>query len=131
MLPKQKKRGGIRVRVTLLSLGSRLYSAAIKHAEFAKPNGCFNLCPTPLRACVPLVFSDSSGNQDRFYVTPRVQFPSSYQFHYCRVTFSSHLNSKVGKILVKSSGLRINLNIDDTPIGSRSHSSLTLKPVSS
>jgi hypothetical protein len=57
MYPKQKKRESS-IRVTLLSLGSRLYSAAIKHAEFAKPNSCFNLCPPPLRACVPFVFPD-------------------------------------------------------------------------
>jgi hypothetical protein len=35
--------------------------------------------------------------------------------------FSSHLMSKVGNILDKSASLRINLNIDDTPITSKSH----------
>jgi hypothetical protein len=37
-------------------------------------------------------------------------------FHYLRATFSSMLKSRVGNILVKASGLRINLNIDGSPI---------------
>jgi hypothetical protein len=35
--------------------------------------------------------------------------------------FSSHIKSKVGNILVKFVPLRVNLNIDGEPIGSRSH----------
>jgi hypothetical protein len=46
---------------------------------------------------------------------------TSYQFHYRRGTFSSHLKSEVGNILVKVETLRITLNIDNTPISSKSH----------
>ena len=38
-----------------------------------------------------------------------------------RVVFSSHLKSKVDNILVKVVGLRVTLNIDGSPIASRSH----------
>jgi hypothetical protein len=43
------------------------------------------------------------------------------QFHYRRVPFSSQLKSKVGNILAKAAALRINLNIDGSPIASTSH----------
>ncbi len=42
-------------------------------------------------------------------------------FHYRRAAFSSQINSKVGNILVKAACLRVTLNIDGTPIASRSH----------
>jgi hypothetical protein len=42
-------------------------------------------------------------------------------FHYRHTAFSSILKSRVGNILVKVSGLRINLNIDGSPITSKSH----------
>jgi hypothetical protein len=42
-------------------------------------------------------------------------------FHYRRTAFSSMLNSRVGNILAKASGLHINLNIDGSPIASKSH----------
>jgi hypothetical protein len=38
-----------------------------------------------------------------------------------RVVFSSHLKSKVDNILVKAAVLRINLNIDGSPVASKSH----------
>ena len=38
-----------------------------------------------------------------------------------RAAFYSQLKSKVGNILAKVTALRINLNIDDAPIASRSH----------
>jgi hypothetical protein len=41
--------------------------------------------------------------------------------HFLRVMSSSHLKTKVGHILVKTVSLRINLNIDGTPIVSTSH----------
>ncbi len=44
------------------------------------------------------------------------------QFHYLRATFSSQLTSKCGNIFAKDVALRIILNIDDTPVSSRSHS---------
>ena len=43
------------------------------------------------------------------------------QFHYHRAVFSSHLKGKIGNILDKDAVLRISLNIDDTPIYSKSH----------
>ncbi len=38
-----------------------------------------------------------------------------------RHSFSSQIKSKVGNILTKAGALRITLNIDDTPITSKSH----------
>ncbi len=38
------------------------------------------------------------------------------QFHYHRVSFSSHLKSKVGNILTKTAELRITQNVDGEPI---------------
>ena len=43
------------------------------------------------------------------------------QFHFHRTAFHSQLKSKVGNILAKTTALRINLNIDDAPISSRTH----------
>ena len=43
------------------------------------------------------------------------------QFHFHRAVFSSQLKSKIGNILTKDPGLRILLNIDGTPVVSRSH----------
>jgi gluconate kinase len=43
------------------------------------------------------------------------------QFHFLRVVFSSPLKSKVGNIIRKTVDLRVHLNIDVTPIVSRSH----------
>jgi hypothetical protein len=50
---------------------------------------------------------------------------TSGQFHYRRSEFSSQLKSKVGNILTKVWALHITLNIDGTPIPSKSHT-LTL-----
>ena len=52
-----------------------------------------------------------------------VQLPqsTSVQLHYRHVVFSSQLKSKIGHILTKGGTLRITLNIDDTPIESKSH----------
>ena len=41
--------------------------------------------------------------------------------HYKHTVFSSYLKSKVVNILTKTSALFITLNIDDTPVVSRSH----------
>ena len=45
---------------------------------------------------------------------------SSY-FHFRIVAFSSMMKSKCGNILVKAVSLRINLNLDGTPITSQSY----------
>ncbi len=42
-------------------------------------------------------------------------------FHYLRTAFSSMLKSRVGNILDMAASLRINLNIDGSPIVSKSH----------
>jgi hypothetical protein len=42
-------------------------------------------------------------------------------YHCKRAAFSSQLRSKVGNILAKAPALRITLNVDDTPVVSRSH----------
>ncbi len=43
------------------------------------------------------------------------------QFHYRGAAFSSQFKSKIDNILAKAEVLRINLNIDGAPVGSRSH----------
>ena len=51
----------------------------------------------------------------------RADYIAQTNFHFRRVVFSSQLKSKVGHILVKAAALRIMLNIDGSPIASRSH----------
>ena len=70
------------------------------------------------RICVPSIFTDSSGNWP--FSCRGVQLVQS-TFHVHRVAFSSQLKSKVGHILTKAAALRIMLNIDGSPIASRSH----------
>jgi hypothetical protein len=58
----------------------------------------------------------------RFFAASGVQLAqSNNQFHYRRAAFSSQLKSKVINILAKAAALRINLNLDDTPMASKSH----------
>jgi hypothetical protein len=47
--------------------------------------------------------------------------PNSGLFHFLLSVFSTHLKAKVVNTLVKTATLRINLNIDGTPITSRTH----------
>ena len=47
--------------------------------------------------------------------------PNRGLFHFRRTTFSTTLKEKVGSTLVKTAVLRVNLNIDGTPITSKSH----------
>ena len=60
---------------------------------------------------------------DRFFVTSGVQFVQQDRglFHFHRAAFSPNLKGKVGSTLVKTTVLRINLNIDGTPITSKTH----------
>ncbi len=51
-------------------------------------------------------------------------------FHYLRTTFSSMIKSRFGNILDKTVTLRINLNIDGTPITSKSHTHPSLSQTS-
>ena len=48
------------------------------------------------------------------------QFDRGY-FHFRRTVFSSMLKSKCGNILAKAAVLRMNLNLDGSPITSQSH----------
>ena len=72
---------------------------------------------------VCLLFLQAHRETDLFFATSGVQISQSDrdQFHYKRAVFSSQFKSKVGNILAKDAGLRIVLNIDDTPIVSKSH----------
>ena len=69
------------------------------------------------------LFLQAHRETDRVYVGSGVHRTHSTggQFHYHRTVFSSQLKSKIVNILAKVEGLRITLNIDDTPLVSRSH----------
>ncbi len=63
------------------------------------------------------------GKLTAFFAASGVQ-PAQTQrgmFHFRRAAFAQQIKSKVGLALVKASVLRINLNIDGTPIESKSH----------
>jgi len=72
---------------------------------------------------VLLLFLQDHRETDRFFAASGVQLvqSTSDQFHLHLSVFSSHLKSKVGNILAKAASLRITLNIDGTPIASKSH----------
>ena len=72
---------------------------------------------------VCLLFLQAHRETDRFVAASGVQLAQSTsgQFHYKRAAFSSQLKSKCGNILAKAAALRITLNVDDTPMSSRSH----------
>jgi hypothetical protein len=72
---------------------------------------------------VRLLFLQTHRETDRFFTASGFQLAQSTsgQFHYRRAAFSSQLKSKVGNILVKAAALSITLNIDGSPITSRSH----------
>ena len=71
---------------------------------------------------VRLLFLQAHRETDRFFAASGVQLAQSDrgQFHYKRAAFSSQLKSKVGSILTKSVSLRITLNIDGSPVDSKS-----------
>jgi hypothetical protein len=73
---------------------------------------------------VRLLFLQSHRETDRFFPSSGVQFPptnSGGQFHFRRAAFLTQLKRKVGLGLPKVETLRINLNLDGTPIASKSH----------
>ena len=72
---------------------------------------------------VLLLYLQSHRETDRFFAASGVQLAQSDrdQFHYRRAAFSSQLKSKVGNILAKVATLWITLNINGTPIASKSH----------
>ncbi len=85
---------------TLVSMSGRL------HSEF--------LC---------LLFLQTHRETDRFFTTSGVQVEHSTSglFHFRHTTFSGQLETMVNNILEKSTTLRVNLNLDGTPITSRTH----------
>jgi hypothetical protein len=72
---------------------------------------------------VRLLFLQAHRETDRFFVASGVQLVhcTSGLFHFRRVVFSSQLKSRVGNILVETTALRVNLNLDGAPITSRTH----------
>ncbi len=72
---------------------------------------------------IRILFLQDHRETDRFFATSGVLSAQSDRgfFHYHHATFSSTLKSRVGNILHKTAGLGMNLNIDGTPIASKSH----------
>ncbi len=72
---------------------------------------------------IRILFLQTHRETDRFFAVSGVMSSQSDCgfFHYLRTAFSSILKSRVGNILVKASALRIDLNIDGSPIASKSH----------
>jgi hypothetical protein len=72
---------------------------------------------------VRLLFLQAHRETDRFFPTSGVQLAQTQRdmFHFHRAAFSSQVKTKVGNTLAKAATLRINLNIDGSPITSRTH----------
>jgi hypothetical protein len=74
---------------------------------------------------IRLLFLQTHRETDRFFADSGVQSTESNlgtsYFHFRRAAFSSFLKSRVGNIIVKTSTLRVNLNLDGAPIASSSH----------
>ena len=81
---------------------------------------------------IGLLFLQAHRETDRFFETSGVQLAQSHRgmFHYGRVSFSSQLEANVGGILSKVAVLRVNLNIDGSPITSRTHTHPSHSPTS-
>jgi len=72
---------------------------------------------------VRLLFLQAHRETDRFFAASGVQLAQTHRgmFHFRRAAFSSSLKAKVGSTLAKAATLRVNLNIDGSPITSRTH----------
>ena len=72
---------------------------------------------------VRLLFLQTHRETDRFFPASGVQFPQTDRdiFHYRRSSFYSILKRKVGLSLAKAATFRITLNLDGSPIISKSH----------
>jgi hypothetical protein len=70
-----------------------------------------------------VLFLQALRETDRFFTSSGVLSAQSDRgfFHYRRTAFSSMFKSRVGNILVKVTTLRININLDGSPITSTSH----------
>jgi hypothetical protein len=75
---------------------------------------------------VRLLFLQTHRQTDRFFSVSGVQLAQHDrdQFDFRRVVFSSLVKARVGLALAKAAVLRITLNLDGTPITSKSLSSL-------
>ncbi len=72
---------------------------------------------------VRLLFLQAHRETDRFFAASGVQLVQTQHgmFHFRRAAFSAQLKAKVGSTLAKAAALRINLNIDGSPIVSKYH----------
>jgi hypothetical protein len=72
---------------------------------------------------VRLLFLQTHRETDRFFATSGVQVvqPDRDQFHFRRSAFSTQLKRKVVLSLGTAADLRITLNLDGSPITSKSH----------
>ena len=72
---------------------------------------------------VRILFLQAHRETDRFFAASGVQLAQQNRgdFHYLRVVFSSQLKTKTVSISGKASALRLILNIDGSPILSKSH----------
>ena len=73
---------------------------------------------------IRLLFLQAHRETDRFFAGSGVQPGQSTGgglFNYRHAAFSSQFRSKVGNTLSKGEDLRVNLNVDGTPITSRTH----------
>jgi len=105
-----------RTRSQRLCGGTRLrrYPHEYRHGEF--------VCDYTWWICVSFILTDSSGNWPIFVIFRSSDagtwpWPVPLPPH----GFSSQIKTKVDNILVETVTIRIVLNIDDTPIASKSH----------
>jgi hypothetical protein len=72
---------------------------------------------------VRLLFLQAHRETDRVFAASGVRLPQTQRvmFHFRRAAFSAQVKTKVRSTLAKSAALRINLNIDGSPITSRTH----------
>ena len=82
---------------------------------------------------IRILFLQSHRETDLFFTASGVQSAQSNIgafFHFRHATFSSILKSRVSSILTKTAPLRVNLNLDGTPITSKSHTHPSHSPLS-
>ncbi len=72
---------------------------------------------------IRLLFLQAHRQTDRFFAASGVQLAQTDRglLHFPRAVFSTTLKAKVGSTLAKDAVLRVTLNIDGTPITSRTH----------
>jgi hypothetical protein len=72
---------------------------------------------------VGLLFLQAHRETDRFFAAPGVQLAQTQrdQFHFHHTDFSSQVKSRVALALTKVAALRVTINLDGSPITSKSH----------